>query len=314
MPSADDVPALPPRWLHGARAAPDGSHVRHEAGRRVRRPALPLRHRHGYAAVLHRGLPGLSHRRGEFPAARRQRVRTAPSPYPPGSSWWVVKGRQTLISRVHLPVSLTRHAPSGSAGTSRRCQGCSHPPRRLPDQAALSFTRPLRRPGGEGLSPPPGFERLVAHMILRPVIAGKQHTSLPDPSPQSTAAAGGEHQRPNGSVLTPGGQARHPFSGTALLTASEGTVCQGLDSPPRLRECSLTGRHRIRVCRVAGPVAPIRSPGSRPARRAVALAMRSSLEAGGAAPYPRAARPPAWGARQRVLLKGERRRKPASFL
>ena len=36
------------------------------------------------------------------------------------------------------------------------------------------------------------------------------------------------------------------------------------------------------------------SPGSRPARRAVALAMRSSLEAGGAAPYPRAARPPAW--------------------
>ena len=35
-------------------------------------------------------------------------------------------------------------------------------------------------------------------------------------------------------------------------------LCQGLDSPPRLRECSLTGRYRIRVCRVADPVAPIR--------------------------------------------------------
>jgi len=38
-------------------------------------------------------------------------------------------------------------------------------------------------------------------------------------------------------------------------------LCQGLDSPPRLRECSLTGRHQIRVCRVADPVAPIRLRG-----------------------------------------------------
>jgi hypothetical protein len=27
------------------------------SGRRVRHPALPLRHRHGYAVVLHHGLP-----------------------------------------------------------------------------------------------------------------------------------------------------------------------------------------------------------------------------------------------------------------
>ncbi|MGW4412584.1 transposase [Nonomuraea sp. NPDC004702] len=50
MPSADDVPALPPRWPRGARATSDGSHVRHEVDRRTRRPALPLRHHHGYAA------------------------------------------------------------------------------------------------------------------------------------------------------------------------------------------------------------------------------------------------------------------------
>ena len=53
------------------------------------------------------------------------RVRAATSPYPPDLSWWAVKGRQTLISRVHLLVSLTGPASSGSADTSRRCQGCS---------------------------------------------------------------------------------------------------------------------------------------------------------------------------------------------
>ena len=37
-------------------------------------------------------------------------------------------------------------------------------------------------------------------------------------------------------------------------------LCIGLDSPPRLRECSPARRYRIRVCRVAGPVSPIRLP------------------------------------------------------
>ncbi|MGA6160771.1 hypothetical protein ACPEIC_46555, partial [Stenotrophomonas sp. NPDC087984] len=42
------------------------------------------------------------------------------------------------------------------------------------DQAALSFTQPLRRPGVEGLSPPLDFKRLVAHMVLGPVISHEQ--------------------------------------------------------------------------------------------------------------------------------------------
>jgi hypothetical protein len=48
----------------------------------------------------------------------------------------------TLIPRVLLFITLAEPAPSGDPGTSRRCQGCSHPPRHLPDQAALSFTVP----------------------------------------------------------------------------------------------------------------------------------------------------------------------------
>jgi len=115
--------------------------------------------------------PGrLSHRDQKFPnPAKRRRVRTATSPYPPDLSWWAVKGRQTLISRVHLLVSLTGPASSGSADTSRRCQGCSHPHQHLPDQAAPSFTQPLRRPGDEGLSPPFDFRRLVAHVLFGPI-------------------------------------------------------------------------------------------------------------------------------------------------
>jgi len=86
VPSADDVPALPPalaarQWT----ATPDGSHVHLEVDRRARRPALPLRHRHGYTADLHRGPPGrLSHRGQKFSnPAQRSRVRIAASPYPP---------------------------------------------------------------------------------------------------------------------------------------------------------------------------------------------------------------------------------------
>ena len=125
--------------------------------------------------------PGrLSHRDQKFPApAQRGRVRTATSPYPPDLSWWAVKGRQTLVSRVHLLVSLTGPASSGSADTSRRCQGCSHPHQHLLDQAALSFTQPLRRPGDEGLSPPSDFRRLVAHMVFCPVVSDEQHRSPP---------------------------------------------------------------------------------------------------------------------------------------
>src|SRR6195952_3668172 len=66
------------------------------------------------------------------------------------------RGVTTPVPRVYLPASLTRPGPSGSAGPVRLCRGCSHPPPRSPDQAAASFTPPLRRPGDQGLPPPSG--------------------------------------------------------------------------------------------------------------------------------------------------------------
>jgi hypothetical protein len=141
VPSADDVPALPPRWLHGS----DGDTGRFPRSSRSRSTSEASSSTPAASPRLHRRSspwpPGrLSHRGQKCPGtATRRRVRIAASPYPPDLSWWAVKGRQTLISRVRLLVSLTGPASSGSADASRRCQGCSHPPRHLPDQAALSF-------------------------------------------------------------------------------------------------------------------------------------------------------------------------------
>ena len=49
---------------------------------------------------------------------------------------------RTLVPRVLLFVTLAGPTPSGSAGASRLGQGCSHPTRHLPGQAALSFNHP----------------------------------------------------------------------------------------------------------------------------------------------------------------------------
>jgi len=177
VPSADDVPALPTRWLHGG----EGDTGRFPRSSRNRSTSEASSFTPAASPRLHRRSspwpPGrLSHRDRELPApAQRSRVRTATDPYPPDLSWWTVKGRQTLVSRVHLLVSLTGLASYGSADASRRCQGCSDPHQHLLDQAAPSFTQPLRRTGDEGLSPPFDFRRLVAHMGFGPVVSDEKH-------------------------------------------------------------------------------------------------------------------------------------------
>jgi len=109
---------------------------------RVRRPALPRRFRHGYAAVLHRGLPtGKINPAQEFPTRNEGRVRTAIQPRSTGFELAeVLRCFKPLVPLVHLPVWLAGPAPSGSSGASRRCRGCSPPdPVVSPDPAAPSF-------------------------------------------------------------------------------------------------------------------------------------------------------------------------------
>jgi hypothetical protein len=74
-----------------------------------------------------------------------------------------LRGVTAPVPRVLLSTTLTGPTPSGSADAPRLCQGCSHPPRHLPDQAAPSYAEPLRRPDGDGLSPPLEQQRLTAH-------------------------------------------------------------------------------------------------------------------------------------------------------
>src|SRR5512142_1952025 len=84
------------------------------------------------------------------------------------------RGVTAPVSRVYLPVSLTVPGPSGGAGPSRLRRGCSHPPRRLTDQAASSFTPLLRQQGGEGLSPPPRPAAPRGAALVKPRLADPQ--------------------------------------------------------------------------------------------------------------------------------------------
>ena len=99
--------------------------------------------------------PGLGNPAREFPARHEGRLRTAPQPVSTGFELVrLLRSFRTLVPVVDLPALLAGPAPSGSTGASRRCQGCSRPPRRLPVQAALSFATLLRQHSGGGLSPP----------------------------------------------------------------------------------------------------------------------------------------------------------------
>src|SRR4051812_14945161 len=69
-------------------------------------------------------------------------------------------GDHASVPLVHLSASLAGPGLSGSARPSRRCQDCSHPHRRFPDQTVLSFTGQLRLAGGRALSSLPGVAPL----------------------------------------------------------------------------------------------------------------------------------------------------------
>ena len=121
---------------------------------------MPLQHRRGYAADLHRGLPT-----GDITRSRSSRhdenavpVRAATQPISARFELVaLLRSVQPLVPHVRLSVSLAEPGPSGSADPPRRCRGL------LPTLPGVSRIRlppattgPLRRPSGEGLPPPLG--------------------------------------------------------------------------------------------------------------------------------------------------------------
>src|SRR3954462_12097903 len=95
----------------------DGSHVHSRTVRRGRRPAMPLQHRHGYAAGIHRGLPtGDINRPRSSPTGdvsdHADRVRAAIQPRSARLELVVLlRGVQPLVPHVRLSVSLAGPGP-----------------------------------------------------------------------------------------------------------------------------------------------------------------------------------------------------------
>jgi hypothetical protein len=107
---------------------------------------VPLRPRCTYAAVLPRSLPGsMCQLPQEFPAQPLGGYAPLPAQIHQVRAGAASRGCHTSVPRVLLSIPLAGPRPSGSTGPFRLCQGCSHPPRHHPDQAALSSTAPLRR-------------------------------------------------------------------------------------------------------------------------------------------------------------------------
>jgi len=187
------------------------------SGRRVRHPALPLRHRHGYAAANSPWPPGPG--RGD-PAQSSPPVMKGGAHRTPALIHWVRAGGSSRgvtqpVPRVYLPVSLTTPGPSGSTELARLRRGCSHPPRRPPAQAVSSFTPPLRRRGDKGLSPPsgttaprgaPSFEPRHGeapagrHVVRKPSPAGRQAVREPAHRDLSTLRPDSLPSRPGRNV------------------------------------------------------------------------------------------------------------------
>ncbi len=151
------------RWPRRSGQARGGSSVHLLIARRRRHPTRPLRHRRGYPAARHPGLPSVPPTCRGVPRLRNEgrRVRVASGPDPPGSSRCVFKRRRTSVSRVYLSVTLATPASSGSTDTSWLCRG------RLP---------PTPAPPGTGCP-----------QLHRPAATGRRQRSLT--STQSTSAS-----------------------------------------------------------------------------------------------------------------------------
>ncbi len=214
---------------------------------------MPLRHRHGYHAALHRGLPaGTTSPAQEFSLRDEGARRTAPGPDPPGSSRSVIKGRMTPVPLVLLSVMLpdphhlavlARPGPVGAA---------CHPPRHLPVQAAPSFLTPAAS----------GARAKVSH--LHSNHSASRRTVVFTDTPITMLQAESQHR---GHAIIEqvhadlragalGASALRSFSGQRRLVAVRG---DGVQPHPRRRgagrRAAHQGHHRVSAC------APDQRPG-----------------------------------------------------
>ena len=117
----------------------------------ARHRGLPDRHPHGCPEVPRPDCTGTGAHRARPISARFEPV-------------YLSRDVITPVPRVLLFITLAGPAPSGDADTSRRCQGCSHPPRHLPGRAALSFTVPAATgPAAKVSHLRSNHQRLAAH-------------------------------------------------------------------------------------------------------------------------------------------------------
>ena len=85
------------------------------------------------------------HRGSSLPAKGQNRCAPLPAQIRQVRAGAASRGCHTPVPHVLLSVTLAGPKPSGSAGPSRRCRGCSHPHRHHPAQAAPSSTALLRQ-------------------------------------------------------------------------------------------------------------------------------------------------------------------------
>jgi hypothetical protein len=89
---------------------------------------MPLQHRHDYAADLHHGLPASDIDQPRSSPRQDVDARCYPAQICQiRAGGLLLRSFQTLVSHVHLPITLAGPRPSGSTGPSRRCQGCCPP-------------------------------------------------------------------------------------------------------------------------------------------------------------------------------------------
>lgn len=215
-PSAGNGPALlAGPAVRTRRATAGGSHVHHVPIGQVGVPLLPRQHHHAYAADLQRGLPTGSWRPASELTAPAKTSGHALHPGPISAR--LEPGDKTYEALhgflfVRLLALLAEPDASGSSAPSRRCQGCFPSSTGVPQPGLPSAsTRPLRRPGGRGLTPPLG------HMAPR----GAPSRSCGPPAPagpgRSPASAIAGPPARTGSPLARRRLPRHPCGAPSLL-------------------------------------------------------------------------------------------------